>query len=453
MNKAISQARFTCALGAQNTVLAIPNAIPIVHAGPGCASTVNQFTQSANLGECYAGGNQIPSTNTDESAVVFGGEKKLRVEVEGALQIMKGDLFVLLSGCTAGIIGDNTASVAREYAEKGFPVVGAETSGFKGNAYVGHEIVIKSIIDQFVGNVKPEIQKGLVNIFADVPGQNPYWRGDFEQIKILLEKIGLKVNILFGLTSKGVSEWKNIPNAEFNLLISPWVGLETVEYLEKKYGTPFLHYPVLPIGGAESSNFLREVGKFAKLDEKAVEEVIEKEEKKFYEYFIGTADFFSELQSNLPQDLYISGDSLSTFGISKFLEEEVGYSLKGLFITDNPNEKNEKLLTEIFNKNFPDYTEKNVLYFEPDSERIREITETELKKSDRALVFGSDWEKDYVKASGNTFLYSSAPIRQQLIISKSYVGYEGGLKLLEDIYNTIYATTTLVMQLHEEKLA
>ena len=34
----ISEPRFSCALSAQQTVLAIPHAIPIVHAGPGCSS-------------------------------------------------------------------------------------------------------------------------------------------------------------------------------------------------------------------------------------------------------------------------------------------------------------------------------------------------------------------------------------------------------------------------------
>ena len=124
-----------------------------------------------------------------------------------------------------------------------------------------------------------------------------------------------------------------------------------------------------------------------------------------------------------------------------------------MFVTDNPNEKNENKLREIFKERFPDYDDKNVLYFEPDSEKIRAITEPKLKESHRVLVFGSDWEKDYTKASGNTFLYSSAPVKQQLVISKSYVGYQGGLRLLEDIYNTIFAVTTLVRQLHESKLA
>ena len=450
MKGSISQPRFTCALGAQNTVLAIPHAIPVVHAGPGCAATVNTFTQAGYQGECYAGGNQIPSTNTNESHVVFGGEKDLRSEVEGAFKVMKGDLFVLLSGCTAGIIGDNTVSVAEEFAERGLPVVGAETSGFKGSSYVGHEIVVKAIIDQFVGNVEHNIEKGLVNVFADVPAQNPFWRGDLQQLKLLLEKLGLKVNILFGVTSTGVSEWKNIPNAQFNLLVSPWVGLETVEYLQKKYGTPFLHYPILPVGGEESSKFLREVGKFAGLDETFVEGVITAEEKIFYDYFVGTADFFATLLINLPYELYISGDSLTTFGITKFLENELGYIPRGIFVTDNPNQKNEEKVRSIFEREFPEY--KDILSFEPDSEKIKLATEEKLQKTGRAVVFGSDWERNYTKASGNIFLYSSAPVNQQLILSKSYVGYQGGLKLMEDIYNTMFEGKTITGQTFQEKL-
>ncbi|MBR1910832.1 MAG: hydrogenase [Treponema sp.] len=451
MNTEISQPRYTCALGAQATVLAIPHAIPIVHAGPGCSAVVSGFSRLGNHGESYAGGNQVPSTNTDETDVVFGGEKDLRSEIEGALQIMKGDMFVALSGCTAGIIGDNTVEIAKEFAERGAPVVGAETPGFKGSAYNGHEIVVNAIIDQFVGNVEPVMQKGLVNVFADVPSQNPFWRGDFQQLKILLEKIGLKVNILFGVSSEGICEWKNIPNAQFNLLVSPWVGLEIVEHLQKKYGTPFLHYPILPVGGRQSSRFLHEVGKFAGISENTINEVIKREEKLYYEYFIDTADFFSTLQNNLPYELFVTGDSLTSFGVTKYLEDEVGFIPNAVFVTDNPNQKNETNLLKIFAAEFPEY--KDNLFFEIDSEIIRQKLEPVLQKTNRALVLGSDWEKTYTKASGNVFRYFSAPINQQLIVSKSYVGYEGGLHLLEDIYNTLFEGKTITNQTYQAKLA
>ena len=90
--------------------------------------------------------------------------------------------------------------------------------------------------------------------------------------------------------------------------------------------------------------------------------------------------------------------------------------------------------------------------FEPDSEKIKIATEEKLQKTGRALVFGSDWERNYTKASGNIFLYSSAPINQKLILSKSYVGYQGGLQLMEDIYNTMFEGKTITGQTFQEKL-
>lgn len=451
MSKFISQPRFTCALSAQNTVLAIPKAVPIVHAGPGCSAIVSGFGHSGHQGEGYVGGNQIPSTNTDENAVVFGGERDLRSEIDGTLKVIKGDLFVALSGCTAGIIGDDTQAVAHEFAKQGYPVVGVDTPGFKGNSFKGHEIVVNGIIDQFVGDVESKNEKGLVNVFADVPTQNTFWRGDLEQIKILLEKIGLKVNILFGYTSNGVSEWKDIPSAQFNLLLSPWVGLNIVEHLKKKYGTPFLHYPILPIGAKESSKFLRTVGEYAGINSEIVERVIKEEEKRYYEYFIGLVDFFSSLQNNLPYELYVSADSLYAFGVTKYLEQEVGYIPKGIYVVDNPDTKHETLLREIFDKEFPEY--KDTFFIEADSELIVNKLKPELATSNRAIVLGSDWERVETKKSGNLFLHLSVPISQRLIISKSYVGYSGGLSLLEDIYNNLFEATEITGSTYKTKIA
>ena len=137
MSNLIEQPRFSCALAAQHSVLAIPRALPIVHAGPGCASKTFNFLAggSGSNGEGYGGGSHISSTNTSEQEVVFGGEDKLRGVIDGALKVIDADLYVVLAGCTSGIVGDDVVSVSQEYADEGHPVVGAETSGFKGNNY------------------------------------------------------------------------------------------------------------------------------------------------------------------------------------------------------------------------------------------------------------------------------------------------------------------------------
>lgn len=45
-------------------------------------------------------------------------------------------MFVVLTGCTSDIVGDDSQSIAEKYAADGYPVVGTETAGFKGNSYL-----------------------------------------------------------------------------------------------------------------------------------------------------------------------------------------------------------------------------------------------------------------------------------------------------------------------------
>ena len=453
MSKILSQPRFTCALGAQQTVLAIPGAIPIIHAGPGCSIKVFDFaaTGAGRQGEGYAGGNHVACTNTGESEVVFGGEDKLRSVIDGALKVLKGDLYVALSGCTAGIIGDDVEAVANEFARQGYPLVGVETAGFRGNNYFGHEAVVRGIIDQFVGDAEPAVRRGVVNVFSVVPFQDPYWRGDLEQLKTLLEKIGLTVNILFGVGSGGAEEWKSIPDAEFNLLVSPWVGLSTVEHLRQKYGTPYFHYPLLPVGAKETGKFLRAVGKYANIPGRTVEKVIAQEEKRYYDYFISIGDFIALYQNNLPYELYIAADSLYSVSIAKYLESEAGYIPKGIYAIDDPNEENSALVRKAAAENLPEYGD--LLTIEADGELITEDIRQKAGKSKRALLLGSDWEREIARETGNLFLYISNPINQKLIIQKTYAGYQGGLNLLEDIYSSLFTGKEVSANTYVESLA
>ena len=438
MSQVIEQQRYTCALAAQQTVAAIPKAHPIVHAGPGCADKVWTFAaiSAANQGEGYAGGNTISCTNSGETEVVFGGEKKLTNLVSSALKVLDGDLYVVLTGCTSDIVGDDSISVAKRFAKEGYPVVGTETAGFKGNSYYGHNTVVNAIIEQFVGEREVNTQKGLVNVFTVVPYQDPYWRGDLQEIKSLLEAIGLEVNILYGTESEGIKEWENIPNAEFNLLVSPWVGLDTVKLLERKYGTPYLHYPVLPIGAKETSQFLRTVAQFAKLDQDKVEKVIKKEEKRYYEYFEGLIDYYSENRQSIPTELFTVADSTYGVSVANFLVNEFGVIPKGLYLTDNPTKAKQKLVKEIV-------AEKNekladILQFEPDGWNIQEDIKEKIRNPKRAILFGSTWEKILAQQLDAHYVYLSIPIVESVIINKSYVGYRGALTLLEDYFASIY---------------
>lgn len=451
-NSVIEQPRFSCALGAQQTVLAIKRAVPIIHSGPGCSRHVYRLLQR---GQGYVGGNSIPGTNANESDVVFGGEKKLDKIVENTLKVIDGDLFVILTGCTADIVGDDVESVAAKYAALGRNVIYLETGGFKSNNFISHSKVINAIINQYVdkNRKKDGIVKGLVNVFAAVPYQDIFWNGNLIEIKRILEGIGLKVNILFGPKSAGIEEWKTIPNAEFNILINSWVGLEVVENLKKKYNTPYFHFPYLPIGAIETSKFLREVGEFAHIDKEKVEDFIKKEEESYYEYFDDAAEFILEFRYGLPGRFYSLVDSAYSIGLNRFLINELGLLPATQFvIEDTPEKYKDKVLEEY--KKVSDKREIKVEFtidggaaqeairFEQQNSKKRyevytfDTDTSEDKHYNRAYILGSAWEKGLAKELNCDFITIAPPSTYRLALATAYVGYRGGLRIAEDIYNT-----------------
>ena len=365
---------------------------------------------------------------------------------------MDGSLYVILAGCSAGIIGDDVKQIACEFADEGYPVVGVDTAGFRGNNYQGHEIVVNAIIDQYISYEvqKANVRKGLVNVFSVVPFQDAYWRGDLHEIKRLLEGIGLEVNILYGPESKGFSEWMDIPNAEFNLVLSPWVGLSTAKKLESLYKTPYLHIPVLPVGLKETGRFLRKVSEFAGLDKEKTESFIAAEEKQYKSYFVSFGDLVSDFGCYLPYHLYTVADSTYGIGTSKFIVEELGFTPKAFYDIENPDTGTKELIEKTI-KEIDDRYDGNII-FEGDNKVIQDDLSARLDESKvRSLVLGSSWDKELVTSRNESILVRlSLPITDRVILNKSYTGYKGALTLIEDIYSGLFAEGMITNTTHAD---
>ena len=441
MPKFIEQPRYSCALGAMQSVVAIKRGVPILHSGPGCGTKI---TKLIGQGEGYAGGSSIPCSNTEEKDVVFGGEKRLKEVIDGSLKVLDGDLYVVLTGCTSAIVGDDVGGVVSEYQDEDVPIVYVEGGGFKSNNYVSHSKVVNAIVDQYVDKFKKdtEIEEGLVNLFATVPYQDPYWNGNLEELKRLLEAIGLKVNVLFGNESGGVDEWKTIPNAQFNILVNAWAGVEIVKHLKIKYGTPFIQFPYLPIGGIETSRFLRKVADFGNLDKDKVEAFISKEEVKYYSHIEKTADFMLEFRYGIPRRVYSIADATYSLGFSKFLLNELGIIPGKQFIIDNTPDKYKESVLEEF-KNISEYKERDVdVIFNPDAGFAAGELEKDFNNEPdkRTLILGSGWDKDLADRIKADLLIISVPVTYRLVLNCGYSGYAGGLRAIEDIYDRVLGT-------------
>lgn len=435
MTTYVEQPRHACTLSGQQTVVAIDRAIPIVHGGPGCSSKLfgGQAYFNGFQGSGYAGGNAIVGTNTGENEVIFGGEDRLRGVIDGALKVMDGDLFVVLTGCTADLVGDDTGQVVADYRRRGVPIAFAQTGGFKGNSYLGHEIVIEAIIDQIL-EPTPETIPNLVNVWSVVPYQDTFWNGNLRQIKELLEGIGLVPNILFGHGTHGLEDWKRVPAAAFNLVLSPWVGLNAAKQLEEKFGTPYLHYPILPIGAVETSKFLREVAEYAELPAESYEPFIAEQEDFFYHYLDRSADFFLEMRWDLPDRFINVSDSFYTLGITRFLVNELGLIPGPQFVIDDAPEEARPFIVDTLHNLRPKVSAE-VTFTHDGGEIIEAIKATKFDAP--PLLIGSSWERTLAREIGGYQLSIALPITDRLVLDRGYVGYAGGLRLTEDIYAAV----------------
>lgn len=443
MSGIIEQERYTCAIGALQSVVAIPRAVPILHSGPGCGNMIQGFFERSTG---YAGGSTSPCTNFTEKEVVFGGTDRLRENIANTYKILDTDLQVVLTGCTAGIVGDDIEPVVEEFREDGKPIVSVETAGFKCSNFEAHSLVVNAVIDQYVSRFEEEnpfrSEKNTVNLFASLPYQDPFWKGNLREYKRLLEGIGLSVHVLFGPESGGVREWQQIPKANFNILVSPWYGLPIAEHLEEVYGQPFTQYPNIPIGANETERFLRQVLAFAneqgaELDLDAAEKFIRQEREAYYEEIDNLATFLLEFRYGLPNHVHIVHDAGYVLGLSKFLLHEVGIVPKEQFAVDNtPKRFQEQIAAELQST-----SDKKVipLTFEPDAGKVQDAIRS-LHHGGRGLIIGSGWDKELAREKDYDFLSASVPTPYRLVMTTNYVGFSGGLRVIEDIYGTVLAT-------------
>jgi len=430
MSDFIERPRTACALaGALSTIGNLPDVIPIIHTALGCGGNLANATAfgSGYLGGGYCNGPQTPSTGVTETEIVFGGTDRLHEQIRSTLELIDGRLYIVATGCMTEMIGDDAGGVAGEFLDEGEPVIAISTPSFKGDSYHGYEIVLDAVFNRYLPNAESRNPK-LVNIFGLVPGYDPFFRGDLEEIERLLTALGLEVNTFF-TPSQTFDNITSAPSASLNIVFSRVWGKAFAEKFEQRHGTPFIIRD-LPIGPEATDEFLTDIAQRFGLDAKPL---IERENRIFYGYFGRSADAFCD------QDLkfYAITVTNSNYAIplAKFVTRELGWIVTDSFVTDKLTDEQKEALSgeyplqfktgvqeiaRAINKNHPN--SRGQRYFD-------DITPL--------YIIGSTLEKQTAISRGARHLSVSFPVYDRLITDKGYAGYRGGLHLFEDLVGQI----------------
>lgn len=440
----IERPRYTCAQGgAAATVTALPGGIPILHSPSGCAGNF-AWTQNGGSGlqvGGYCGTLTIPGSNIQEHDVVFGGDRRLREQIESTLKVMNGSIYAVLTSCVTEVIGDDIKSVVADFRAQGVPIIGAETGGFRGNSYRGYDLVLQSLFKDFLDRGVAK-KKKKVNLWGIVPYYDPFWRGNLEELRRLLETLGLEVNSFF-LAEDTIEDIRQAGSASLNIVVSQAYGLEAAGLFEELHGAPFVSLP-LPVGASATEAFLKTVGAAAKVSSGRIESVVSTEKRRYFHYLEPLTDCLNDL--DLQRYAVVVGDANYAVALTKSLADDLGW-LPELAVCTDPLQIREadRLRGQLkhLESNYP-----VKLVFETDGSQVIKHLRDTWQSADSgkyrntfgpAFVVGSSLERELALDIGAPHLSVSFPVANRTVLDRGYTGFRGGLRLIEDVLGVIIA--------------
>jgi len=447
MSSFIEKPRFACPLGgALATVGALPRVVPILHSSQGCGGNSNGAIMGAagHLGSGYCGGASVPASGISEQQIVFGGITRLEEQLQSTTEIIDADLFVVITGCTAEIIGDDVPAVVRAYnADRNSraPLIHATAAGFKGNSYFGYDSVLQSLFRDYVVPAEKK-KKHHVNLWGAPPAFDVFWEGNLLELRRILEGIGLTVNSFF-TNRDSLPVIRNSAEAELNIVVSPVNGVPAAEVFKEVHGVD--HFITdLPIGAKATETFVREVAQRLDLCKKQVETFLEAENKRYYHFFNRISDSYCDL--DLQRYTVIVADTTYAVALTRFAVKELGWLPTLVAITDPIEDDKKPPFLDLF-EGILDNPKATVVY-ETDASQVSKHLFKRWPQSDGgkysrpfspSFVIGSRLDKDFADSIKAGHLSVAYPISNRFVLNRAYAGYTGALHLVEDIFSVLVA--------------
>lgn len=231
--------RGCCFAGCKGVVVGpLMDMVHIVHGPVGCAYYA--WGTRRNKAKPERGEKNFISyaftTDLQESDIVFGGERKLKLAIKEAVETFHPAAITICATCPVGLIGDDINAVAAEaQKEYGIPVLAFNCEGYKGvSQSAGHHIANNNLMRDVIGTGTEEAKEYSINILGEYNIGGDEW-----EISRVLKKIGYDiVAVMTGNSS--YERLRNAHTAKLNLVQCHRSINYIAEMIETKYGTPWL---------------------------------------------------------------------------------------------------------------------------------------------------------------------------------------------------------------------
>lgn len=425
MPKGIERSRYGCNLhGAIQTAMQIHGVIPILHTTPGCGLQHDIAKKVGTSLAAYIQSYEIPSSNIYEKQVIFGGTSRLREQIKNTVKVIKGDLYITLSGCESEMVGDDSISMTQEIVDQGEKAINYKAPGFKGDQYVGYEGIVNALIESLPSvyeNVTEEIKDNSirVNLLGIIPVQDIYWQGNLNEVERVLQSLGIEVNKLLGY-KQTVDNWRRINQASLNIVVSKW-GIEAAKKLKSLYNIPYIVIESLGIGPRAMEQLLESVATELGINIDNARDFLGRERERFHYALEQIAEYYYDY--DFQKSVVVVGDESTVIRYADFLANYLGMEIAAIIITDFVGEETKQEPSDLLK------SLTHEIYYKKDTREISQI----IEDIDPELVLGSSLEEETSKRLGAYHYTISYPAYHKVIINRCDVGYEGGIGLIEDL--------------------
>ncbi len=300
------------------------------------------------------------------------------------------------------------------------------------DGFNGYDESIKALF-RSTANHEVLARRGVVNLWGVPPFQDPFWLGNLTEIRSLLEQLGLKVNSFFTLedTAKAIAL---AGIAQFNIIVSHVYGISAGIVAEEVYRTNFISTP-LPIGPTATDAFINAIGKALKIKSTLVELVISREKSR-YQRAIHPYSGHSVFTQHVP--VVVVGDANYSVALTRFIADDLGWDPLLTICTDRLSQEEQERITMSLSRLKSGHVAK--LYFESVDYNVHDLIRQSVTSYRRALqnrfpvlIVGSSLEKKLADELKAGHLSISSPASDRLVINRCYSGYNGGVRLIEDL--------------------
>ena len=150
----------TCApLGACLALRGVRGCMPLLHGAQGCATYIRRYLIGHFREPC-----DIPASNFDESAAIFGGGPILTKAVANVVRQFHPELLGVATTCLSETIGDDVPALVREFnnsatVEGGCrelpPIVTVSSPSYGGSHLLGFHRAVAALVEQLAGESGP----------------------------------------------------------------------------------------------------------------------------------------------------------------------------------------------------------------------------------------------------------------------------------------------------------